>query len=107
MKPVLTPLEEIEERRLQTALFTGVLLATQDLLKAWAECNTQLEKLSSDSDLDELEVIKLSMIEKIYFYRVTHAWDTGDSPVFACNLDIFLCKIVTCMSYGATFRVHL
>ena len=46
------------------------------------------------------------MIEKIYFYRVTHAWDTGGPYICACNLAIFLCEIVTCMSYGATYWVH-
>ena len=41
--------------------------------------------------------------KKIYFSSCTHAWDTGDSPAFACNLDIFFGELVTCTHYGATY----
>ena len=41
------------------------------------------------------------------FISCTHAWDTGDSPVFACNLAIFFGKLVTCTHYGATYWGNL
>ena len=34
-----------------------------------------------------------------------YAWDTGGGRALACNLDIFLCEIVTCTHYGATYWV--
>ena len=53
-----------------------------------------------------LVIIRLSMIKKrknIYMYA--HARDTPTPPVFACNLDIFFGKLVTCTHYGATYWV--
>ena len=42
-----------------------------------------------------------------YFCPMTHAWDTGGGAVFACNLDIFFGKLVTCTHYGATYWDNL
>ena len=44
-----------------------------------------------------------SLIRKIYFLPCTHARVTGGVWVFACNLDIFFGKLVTCTHYGATY----
>ena len=38
----------------------------------------------------------------IYFLPCTHARATGGPGVFACNVAIFLRKIVTCTTYGAS-----
>ena len=45
----------------------------------------------------------LSRVIKIYFYCVTHAWDSGGPGAFACNIAIFFDKLVTCTHYGATY----
>ena len=55
-----------------------------------------------------LVIIRLSMMKKhknIHMYA--HARDTPPPTTFSSNVAIFLCKIVTYMSYGATFRVIL
>ena len=47
----------------------------------------------------------LEVVNYKYLLPYGYAWDTGGGRALACNLAIFLCEIVTCMSYGATFRV--
>ena len=42
-----------------------------------------------------------------YFCPMAYAWDTGGGVVFACNLDIFFGKLVTCTHYGATYWDNL
>ena len=42
-----------------------------------------------------------SKLAEILIVR-THAWGSGGHWHIACNVDIFLCEIVTCTSYGAT-----
>ena len=51
-------------------------------------------------------LLSLIQVEKklakyIYFIRA-YARDTGGPPAFACNVAIFLCELVTCMTYGQT-----
>ena len=38
---------------------------------------------------------------------MAYAWDTRGGAVFACNLDIFFGKLVTCTHYGATYWDNL
>ena len=43
----------------------------------------------------------------IYFSLCAYAWDSGGPSAFACNIDIFFGKLVTCTHYGATYWDNL